>query len=143
MEGPLSAEEQSQVAKITARVVHQVSMHSGPLPDPRTLAEYEQVQPGFAERIVSMAEKQQEHRLILEERVISGNVRAQLLGVILGFLLGLSGIVGGTDIALHGYPVGGFSTVLAALASLVGALLYSRRQQRIERREAAGASQDD
>ena len=38
-----------------------VQEHSGPLPAPWTLAGYEEVTSGAAERIIVMAEKQQEH----------------------------------------------------------------------------------
>lgn len=36
--------------------------HVGPIPDPATLERYNQVQPGFAERIMVMAEKEQKQR---------------------------------------------------------------------------------
>jgi len=35
---------------------------SGPLPKPETLAQYEQIKPGFAERLILMAEKEQKER---------------------------------------------------------------------------------
>ena len=42
------------------------SFFVGPLPDPAALAEYEQIKPGFADRIVVMAEKESAHRRELE-----------------------------------------------------------------------------
>ncbi|MEU3422390.1 DUF2335 domain-containing protein [Streptomyces murinus] len=36
--------------------------YKGPIPDPETLRGYEAVQAGFAERIMAMAEREQEHR---------------------------------------------------------------------------------
>lgn len=46
------------------------SMYSGPVPDPETLAQFEAIQPGFAERLMAMAEKEQtnRHQSELEER---------------------------------------------------------------------------
>ena len=113
-------------------------MLAGPLPPPEMLAGYEEVLPGSPERILRMAEKQEEHRHSIEKTVIAGNVRAQQLAVIFAFLIGLSGIGGGTAIALYGHALGGFSAVLATLASLVSVFFYGRREQRKER-EAAEA----
>lgn len=45
-------------------------VHSGPLPAPDTYGHYEQVLPGSAERILAMAEKEQDHRHRSEGRVI-------------------------------------------------------------------------
>lgn len=53
----------------------------GPLPPPETLAQYEQVLPGSAERIMVMAENQAEHRQSLEETVktvIEGDSKREL-----------------------------------------------------------------
>ena len=71
-------------------------MHMGPLPPPEMLDGYERTLPGTAERILSMAEKQQDHRQMIEKAVIVGNLRDQRLGVVFAFLLGLTGIVCGT-----------------------------------------------
>ena len=39
---------------------------SGPLPPPNMLAQFEQIEPGFANRIVAMAENQSQHRIQVE-----------------------------------------------------------------------------
>ncbi|KJU83390.1 hypothetical protein MBAV_004416, partial [Candidatus Magnetobacterium bavaricum] len=39
-----------------------ISKHSGPLPAPQTLAGYESILPGSAERIVAMAENNLKHK---------------------------------------------------------------------------------
>ena len=39
-----------------------VTIHAGPLPPPEILREYDQALPGLADRIVSMAEGQANHR---------------------------------------------------------------------------------
>ena len=41
--------------------ITQVQQWSGPLPDPNSLARYNEVLPNAAERIMSMAEKEMEH----------------------------------------------------------------------------------
>lgn len=47
---------------------------SGPIPHPELLQKYDKVQPGFAERIVSMSEKQLDHRINCETKVVDGAV---------------------------------------------------------------------
>lgn len=44
----------------------QATTHSGPIPSPQTLAEYNKLSPGLAERIVSMAELEQKQRHAIE-----------------------------------------------------------------------------
>ena len=48
--------------------------YSGPLPPPKMLNDYELVTPGFAERIVTMAEKEQNHRHSLENTAVNGAI---------------------------------------------------------------------
>lgn len=52
----------------------QVKAHMGPLPAPEVLAGYEHVLPGSAERIMAMAERQQESRLTLESRQLQADI---------------------------------------------------------------------
>lgn len=56
-------------------------LHQGPLPAPESLAQYENICPGAADRIISMAES--ELKAINKMRI--KEYRAQRLGVILGF----------------------------------------------------------
>lgn len=68
---------------------------SGPLPHPSILAKYEEILPGAATRIFEMAEEQATHRRDMEKKSLSLSGRDALLGIVLGFILALSGIVGG------------------------------------------------
>lgn len=51
-----------------ALMVIRGEMYSGPIPPPEALARYEEIQPGAADRIIKMAEKQQEHRMSLRQK---------------------------------------------------------------------------
>lgn len=48
-------------------------MHVGPVPSPDALQQYEQIQPGFAERLISMAEKEQAARLKNQDDLIQND----------------------------------------------------------------------
>lgn len=48
--------------RAVARIETTTSLWAGPVPDPRTLEEFEQILPGSADRLVVMAEKEQAYR---------------------------------------------------------------------------------
>jgi len=54
--------------------------HSGPLPHPEILSGYEKVLPGSADRILKMAEKQQDHRISNENKLVDAENQSRLLG---------------------------------------------------------------
>lgn len=66
---------------------------SGPIPHPRIMAAYKEIQEDAPDRIIKMAELQQQHRMGLERVVITGDVRRADVGLYLGFILffGLGG----------------------------------------------------
>ena len=82
------------------------SLTAGPLPDPKALAEYEKIKPGFAERIMTMAEQQASHRRELEAQINKAQVsdilaerverrRGQYIGAaVVGGTLVLAAIIG-------------------------------------------------
>lgn len=103
--------------------------YSGPIPDPESLAGYEQIQPGFAERIVKMAEDEALHRRANENRIIKNSTRMAVTGIIFAFVAVLifSGIVI-YAISQHS-NIAALSTVIAALASLAGIFVFFRNKK--------------
>ncbi len=59
-------------------VAHQ--SYEGPLPPPKFFEQYEQVLPGAAERMMSSAEKQNDHRIRQEDRMIRHACRTETVG---------------------------------------------------------------
>jgi uncharacterized membrane protein len=106
---------------------------SGPLPPPQLLKGYNEAFAGCAERIVAMAERQSEHRQSLETTVVESNCRAQSRGQWFAFILALVVISGGVYLLAQGKSVQGFSAIILAVASLIGALVYSHTEQKKER----------
>lgn len=70
-----------------ALMVIRGEMYSGPIPPPEALARYEEIQSGAADRIIKMAEKQQEHRMSLETKAIGGQIDQSKRGQIFGFIV--------------------------------------------------------
>lgn len=63
-------QQTASMAKMPHATVAQLKSHEGPLPDPESLSQYESISPGFANRIMTMAEDEQKHRHDAENSVI-------------------------------------------------------------------------
>lgn len=84
-------ENSEKFAKVVAKVITQE--FSGPIPSPNTIAGYEKVLPGAADRIISMAEKQSSHRQEIQMMETKAENRDSLLGVVFAFGLGIGCLV--------------------------------------------------
>jgi len=106
---------------------------SGPLPHPSILKGYEEILPGSADRILTMAENQSKHRQKLESKVVSSNSRDSLLGVIFAFVLGVIGLIGGVYAAISGAEILGTIVSAGSIATLAGVFVYGTNSDRKER----------
>jgi uncharacterized membrane protein len=100
--------------------------HSGPLPLPEILQGYENIAPGFADRIITMAEKQAQHRQDIEKIAYKSEARNSLLGIVVaGAVVTLISAVG----FLSGSALGGSLLGGTGLVGLAGAFIYGTRTQ--------------
>lgn len=113
---------------------------SGPLPHPSILAKYEEILPGAATRIFKMAEEQASHRRDMEKKSLNLSGRDALLGIVLGFIIALSGIVGG--ILIIAFNPDSFGAVISGSAisgsSLIGIIrifVIGSKKQESEKQE--------
>ena len=114
-------------------VTRTVEQFSGPLPHPQLLKGYNDAFAGCAERVVAMVERQSAHRQQIERMVIESNCNAQSRGQWFAFILGFLVIGGGIYLLAEGRSIEGFSAIILAVGSLIGALIYGRSEQRKER----------
>ena len=77
--------------KVTTKIIQ--SEFSGPIPPPNIIKGYEDILPGAADRIITMAENQAKHRQQMEALMIHSESRDGLLGILFAFLLGLGCII--------------------------------------------------
>lgn len=56
--------------------VTQQSLYSGPIPDPNSLAQYEKINPGFANRLITMAEKEQDSRIFRIDKAQDADIES-------------------------------------------------------------------
>lgn len=84
------------------------------------LADYNDVLPGLANRIVTMAESDQTHAQSMDRR----DSLLRFTGQFSALAIALAGLVIGAILISGGHSVAGLATLLTALAPIVGAFLY-------------------
>jgi uncharacterized membrane protein len=52
-------------------------LFSGPVPDPESLEKYELIHPGFADRLIKLAEEEQKNRLELNRLLVENEIQNQ------------------------------------------------------------------
>jgi len=114
--------------KLIASVTQEYS-YSGILPHPMLLKQFDDVLPGTAERIIVMTEKEGEHRRNLEKHIVNSEFKTQNLGMIFGFVVALTGILGSVTLGFYGKTTA--STILggSTLASLVSVFIKGINQK--------------
>jgi len=115
-------EVSEEISRVISLVFQKQQVFSGPLPPPKHLAEYEKIVPGAAERIILMAEREQEHIHKLEDeqqemsqKIVSADIKSSKRGEWFGFIIGVLGICGAVVSASYGYKT---VSILLALAPL-------------------------
>ena len=112
---------------ITKVLVSESISYEGPVPPPGLLQEFDQVIPNGADRIMSMAEKQLEHRISLESKVVEANNRDSLLGVFFAGMIGLIAISGAIYLLANNKNIQGLGIFIGTLATLIGVYLRSHK----------------
>lgn len=127
---PKMDDENTEIMRKEIKAV--ISEFSGPLPPPSIIQGYENVIPGAAERILAMAEKQSEHRQLMERTMIQSDSRDSLLGIIAALILGAGCLVTSCVIAIS-VPQNAGAICSAAfgitgIGSIVGPFLKIRKK---------------
>lgn len=127
----LTAEERQKLEALlqkegSTKLLMQKASFSGPLPPPSILGEYNNVLEGSAERIMSLAEKEQQHRHYIEKKALNGHINLDRRGQYLGFSVATFALGCATFLIANGYVISG--TIIGSLdiVALVGAFVYGR-----------------
>ena len=131
---PLPGDEAHTVFSALVRTSYE---YQGPVPPPAYLREYEEICPGSAQQMFTMAEGQATHRQELEAVVIMGKDRRATHGLYIGGLLALIVLVLAFVLILTGRSVAGFGILIGEAATLAGVFVYGRSEQRREREAKA------
>jgi len=114
----------------------QISHHeafSGPLPHPGHLAQYEQVHPGLADRIVKLVEREQEAQHEMQGNVVEhheieirGDQRLRTMGMVLAAVVALAWMVAVAVLTLEGHDTVGGVLGGMEIVSLTSAFIVPR-----------------
>jgi uncharacterized membrane protein len=124
---------ENQKSQLVARRQEASLYYSGPIPPPNVLAQYNDIIPDGANRIMKMAERQGEHRERLEWEVIRSNVSAQKMGAIFAFIIVMTAICLGSYLILRGKSIFGLIQMLAVVGAVAAMFVYSKETQKKER----------
>jgi uncharacterized membrane protein len=106
----------------------------GPIPPPEMLREYERIKPGFADRILGLAEREAAHRHQETSKLVdaqitdasAGRIEARW-GQILAFFVGLFAIGAGSYVAVHDAQWAGGFIGTGGVVGLVSVFIQGRR----------------
>lgn len=110
-------------------IERKITAHHGPLPQWEDLERYGQIIPNGADRIMSMAERQQQHRMSLETKAIGEQLSQSKLGQVFGLIIGLTAIVGGVLCIMQGHEWSGAFLGGGGLTGLVSVFVLGRKKQ--------------
>jgi uncharacterized membrane protein len=101
----------------------------GPVPDPESLQKYEAIQAGFANRLITMAEKEQEARHSFINNGMKHEFRYNYISITIAFIITIAGL----SVCAYGYSLG-YATESTALisvgiVSIVGAFMWNKKKQ--------------
>ncbi|NJL82048.1 MAG: DUF2335 domain-containing protein [Chloroflexaceae bacterium] len=134
----LDRESSQDGSSLTPPSVQKVESLSfvGPIPPPALLEQYNRVQPDAANRIIAMAEREEEHRHKMQEKLINAEIAdrrqgrsEKRVGQIFGFSIGTIAIVAGSIVAVMGAQVPGTFIGLSGVTGLVSVFVIDRRSQ--------------
>jgi uncharacterized membrane protein len=89
--------------------VFQLHKFSGPLPLSEFIGKYGKIQPGFAERIIKMAEKEQEKRINLNKNIIQNKhvIEIKELNTLKwGYLVSFISVILIVNLCVYGFYLG-------------------------------------
>jgi uncharacterized membrane protein len=134
----VAAKIQGAVQEFGEEIAEFRSFFTGPVPPPELLHAYENALPGLADRLVSMAEKEGEHRRLQEakaldaeidhnNKLINSYVTDTRRGQLLAFLIGVFAIGVGGAVAVLGEPEVGGLLGSGGIIGLVSAFINGRK----------------
>jgi uncharacterized membrane protein len=121
---------QPQQPQTTIVASHQ-QLRIAPLPTPNELAQFDQVLPGLAERIVRMAEQNGEDR-----RRTNRTIRwVTMLGQIFAFIIMMTALAGGFYLVNSGKDTAGIAAIITAIGVPLATFVYSRARARAQQQQ--------
>jgi uncharacterized membrane protein len=120
--------KEEQLTQVKTQILAVVQeAFTGPMPHPRHLAEYEETLPGCAERIMRMAEKEQDARHSVSAELVEIEKRNTKRGMWFGFIIAGLLVAGAVTCAAIGQTTVAVALVAAAAVGMVSKLINGWR----------------
>lgn len=125
--------DQSTLTPILQQQINQrITFSSGPIPHPTILKGYEEVLPGSADRILSMTEKEGEHRRKIETELVKNDNIRSYLGQIAGFTIAIVGLGGSIYLGINDKVWASGIMSAGTLTGLVTVFVTGDKERRIQ-----------
>ena len=124
--------DQSTKISILLRRINKSITFSGPIPHPTILKGYEEVLPGSADRILSMTEKEGEHRRKIETELVKNDNIRSYLGQIAGFTIAIVGLGGSIYLGINDKVWASGIMSAGTLTGLVTVFVKGDKERRIQ-----------
>jgi uncharacterized membrane protein len=119
----------------TKRTQFSVTAYMGPIPSADELARYESIEPGLAGRIISMAERQSDHRQRIEAVAVSSEFSNGRLGIFIGAVVAIAALTVTALLGLWGQQLAATAVGVTEIASLASVFVVGSRNRKNERVE--------
>ena len=125
---PQNTGQSKTIQKTTQQQVEITQAFSGPLPPPEVLQKYNEISPGAADRIITMAENEAAHRHEIEQLIVRSEAREGRIGQIFALIIGVVTICTGGLTAVYGSPIAGGFIGTGGVIGLVSAFIWGRKK---------------
>lgn len=125
----VTKKDSNQKEQHSVTEIKTASFFSGPLPHPEMFKKYEEILPGSADRILTMAEEQGKHRREIEKVVIRTESKSSSRGSVFAFILAIVVVLVGGTLVFFDKPGWGMVIILGGLGTLVGTFIKGRKDK--------------
>lgn len=102
----------------------------GPLPPPSSLKGYGEIDPSFPDRIFKLTEKDQAHRIDLENYAIRENIKFNKMGMWFGFIIAILSIIAGAFLIYLDKSVAGIAAIFTSLVGVLAVFIVNQRNDK-------------
>lgn len=131
---PIPKQERQNAASLNFTATA-TSVYTSPLPPADEMKKYESICKGTTDRILTMAEKQAEHRQNIEAIAVKASSERSILGVKYAYHIALAAFVLSGFCFYFDHVVAGGAIFGSTLVSIVTAFIYGTRSNRQERED--------
>jgi uncharacterized membrane protein len=101
--------------------------YQGPLPTSREFAGYEQVLPGAADRILTITEKEAEHRRENQDKLVNASIKYSGRGQLFALIISILSLIGIGLSIYFSAPIASIAPAIIAITGLVSIFTNKNR----------------